>query len=124
MFVSRSVKTSPNPINEMGGDVKTGFVYFIRAGRTNAVKIGYAKDPEARQRELQCASPHALHMLGYMPGTSFDEAEWHGRFADERIRGEWFTLSSALRSAINELSISDCGFVQYLSLSLLTRNAA
>jgi hypothetical protein len=108
----------------MQGEVKTGFVYFIRAGRTNAVKIGYAANPDERLRELQCASPHPLHMLGYMPGTKFDEAKWHSRFAVERIRGEWFTLSFALRSAINELGISDCGFVQYLSLSLLTRNAA
>jgi hypothetical protein len=105
-------------------EVKTGFIYFVRAGRTNAVKIGYAANPEDRVRELQCASPHQLHLLGYMPGSKFDEADWHRRFGKERIRGEWFTLSFNLRSAINELSIADCGFVQYLALSLLSRNAA
>jgi hypothetical protein len=98
---------------------KRGFVYFIRAGRTNAVKIGWAGNPEIRIR----ASPHPLYMIGHMPGTMFDEADWHSRFEAERIRGEWFTLSERLRIAINGLSVSDCGFVQYLSLSILTRNA-
>jgi hypothetical protein len=101
-----------------------GFVYFIRAGRTNAVKIGFATKPEERLRDLQCASPHPLHLLGYMPGDRSIEWDWHQRFEADRIRGEWFNLSFRLRSAINGLSVADCGFVQYFNLSLLTRGAA
>jgi hypothetical protein len=100
-----------------------GHVYFIRAGRTNLVKIGWAKDVDKRHRELQTASPHPLHLIGYMPGSLFDEAAWHERFAHVRVRGEWFRLTTELRGVIGRLPYQDRGFVQFLRLSLLTRNA-
>lgn len=100
-----------------------GYVYFIRAGRTNLVKIGWATDVDKRQRELQTASPHPLHLIGYEPGSLFDEADWHDRFKHLRVRGEWFLLAADLRDTINKLPYTNCSFVQFLPLSLLTRNA-
>lgn len=100
-----------------------GFVYFIRAGRTNAVKIGYASNVESRLRELQCANASPLHLLGFMPGTLEDEWAWHERFAHCRIRGEWFDLGLDLREAINGLAIERDDFTRFLRLSVLTRNA-
>lgn len=111
------------PRDLMANQMTAGFVYFIRAGRTNALKIGWAKDPQSRLEALQTGSPHQLHLVGYMPGTVADEGEWHGRFRDARIRGEWFTLGGDLRDAINRASVTVEGFVSYIYLSVLTRGA-
>lgn len=100
-----------------------GFIYFVRAGQTNTVKIGYATDVEKRLSNLQCASHHELRLIGHLPGSRDDEAGWHQRFAKERIRGEWFKLSARLREGINDLALQRCGYVSYIHLSLLTRNA-
>jgi hypothetical protein len=100
-----------------------GFVYFVRAGRVNTVKIGWAKaDVDKRIAELQCGCPHQLHLIGYLPGSLADEYEWHARFHGCRKRGEWFALSGDLRAAINETALLP-GAVFYSRLSLLTRNA-
>lgn len=61
-----------------------GFVYFIRAGRTANVKIGWAKDPYARLEALQCGSPHKLHLIGYFCGSHSDEKALHYTWAAAR----------------------------------------
>lgn len=78
-----------------------GFVYFIRAGRTYSVKIGWARDPENRLDQMQVGCPHKLHLIGFAPGSHGDEKEWHHTWPQLRQRGEWFRLDEALRSAIN-----------------------
>lgn len=97
----------------------TGYIYFIRAGRTPWVKIGWALDPEKRLGELQTGNPHKLHLIGYLPGTQRDETGWHYRHAHNGRRGEWFPLTVELREAINGLAVRDCGFVRYLHLSIM-----
>jgi hypothetical protein len=79
-----------------------GCVYFIRAGRTATVKIGYGKNPYQRLDEMQVGSPHILHLIGYFEGDRNDEFEWHKRFRHLHIRGEWFRLEQGLREAIND----------------------
>lgn len=68
---------------------KPTFVYFIQAD-AGAVKIGRAKDPESRLRQLQTGSPDKLQMLHVVPGDAELEASLHRRFGTVRIRGEWF----------------------------------
>lgn len=95
-----------------------GFVYFIRAARMRAVKIGWARDAEARLRELQTASHHKLHLIGFLPGSLEDERRWHLGFRSLRIRGEWFNLTDDLREAINAALFGTAGAVRYSLLSL------
>jgi Meiotically Up-regulated Gene 113 (MUG113) protein len=67
------------------------FLYAIQAGGDDGpVKIGTAKDPDQRLKTLQTASPVPLTGLCAWRGFSGEEAEIHQRFADHRIRGEWF----------------------------------
>jgi hypothetical protein len=101
-----------------GHSLSTGFVYFIRAGRMRAIKIGWANDAEARLAALQTASHHKLHLIGYLPGSHADEQEWHDRFRSLRIRGEWFNLTDEIREAINAALFSAAGAVRHSLLSL------
>lgn len=83
----------------------SGYVYFIQAGGDEgAIKIGWTeKDVHRRLRSLQHANPETLTLLGRFPrppGPS--EKAVHRRFADDRIRGEWFRCSPALLLFIKE----------------------
>lgn len=79
----------------------TGFVYFIRAGRTANLKIGWAADPHRRLDALQTGCPHRLHLVGFIAGGLADEQVWHDRWRHLRVRGEWFALQNDLRDAVN-----------------------
>lgn len=66
-------------------------VYFVQAGPEGPIKIGYAKRVAARFAELQTANAEPLILLGVLfDGTRSLEAQTHLRFADFRLRGEWF----------------------------------
>ena len=71
------------------------FVYF--AERDGRIKIGFSTAPGQRA--------HSLHsdLLAFMPGDLATERAMHHRFAEDRIAGEWFRPSPALRSFIAEL---------------------
>lgn len=68
--------------------------YILQAGATDMVKIGWAdSDVEGRRRELQCAHYEALSVIRVIECESFIERLMHRRFADRRVRGEWFRFS-------------------------------
>lgn len=68
-------------------------VYLIQAGETGPVKIGWAKRPEARLRELQTGNGERLRILRLFEGSRIDEARLHAAFAARRLYGEWFDFS-------------------------------
>lgn len=71
-------------------------VYFIADPKNQLVKIGLAKDPKARLRNLQTANGNPLRMLCVIPGDATTEKEMHRRFAHTRAHGEWFHASGEL----------------------------
>ena len=76
-------------------------VYFVRAdGR---VKIGKANNVDKRLRDLQTSAPHELELLAVARGGLAEEAAYHRRFVQDRLHGEWFTLSAALLAHVVEL---------------------
>lgn len=77
-----------------------GDVYFIRCN--DRVKIGYAKNVEARLADLQVGSPYDLEILGTVSGGHEEEGRLHTLFYQDRIRGEWFRLSDAILAFIEE----------------------
>lgn len=80
--------------------MRKGFVYFIRGGAV--IKIGFATNVLNRMRDLQIGSPHALHLLGYMPGSIYEEKRLHRLFSAHRSHGEWFRRSPELLAFISE----------------------
>jgi hypothetical protein len=67
-------------------------IYVIQCGEFH--KIGYTsgRRVEPRLKALQTASPHKLTLVDVWPGDEKEEHAMHERFADRRVRGEWFRL--------------------------------
>jgi hypothetical protein len=77
-------------------------VYFIQSD-AGPIKIGHS-DVGARSRlsQLQTSSPIGLKLLKVLPGTIKLERELHRKFAQYRLRGEWFQPSPELLEFIKK----------------------
>lgn len=76
---------------------KAGWVYFIACTETRRCKIGHTNGSvESRLRALQTGSAGLLRIMAKQPGTIDTERTLHGRFAAQRVHGEWFEMSSEL----------------------------
>lgn len=78
-------------------------IYFIQCGDGGAVKIGYARNPYDRIDTLQIGSPVALSILKITEGSLRDELRFHARFADHRVRGEWYSPTPEMLEFIDGL---------------------
>jgi len=78
--------TQPNP------NVRQ--LYLMKCQRSGDYKIGIGKNPTQRESTLQNEKPD-LVMVGNWAGMSKYEREWHKHFAEQRKRGEWFSLTPA-----------------------------
>jgi hypothetical protein len=67
------------------------YTYFIQAANGGLVKIGKAKNPKQRLRELQTGNGEPLQLLGVT--SDFTEAQLHALFQEHRRQGEWFDLN-------------------------------
>lgn len=77
-------------------------VYFIQPLGGGLVKIGSSRNPEGRLQRMQTGSPVLLRLVGLMPGGTPAELELHERFAEHRVRGEWFRPAPELLELIAE----------------------
>lgn len=66
------------------------------------VKIGYTTNLKRRLSDLRGASPSKLRLLLSLPGSLEDEHGLHERFADYRLRGEWFRFGLRLFVFLNQ----------------------
>ncbi len=96
------------PIRWLGQERKPAKVYFIRA-ETGQIKIGMAIDPEARLKNLQTASPVKLEIVATCEGGAEGEAEYHERFAEHRLRNEWFAPHPDILAEVERLSTPTTG---------------
>lgn len=77
----------------------SGYVYAV-AANIGMVKIGYSTKPHSRFVKIQSDCCVGCQLLGFIPGTPADEERLHGRLTEHHVRGEWFRLNSAVRSAL------------------------
>ena len=66
-------------------------IYFIKNLTNGNIKIGYAKSPKDRLKELQTASSEKLVLLKTIEGDKTNEQQLHQRFIHLRLNGEWFS---------------------------------
>lgn len=87
----------------MSTEERLGYVYFIREGRDGPVKIGWTQnDPERRRDNLQIGNSRKLHLIGFISDVPESvETEWHQKYSDTHIRGEWFFPTGLLLRAID-----------------------
>lgn len=76
-------------------------IYAIREG--DAVKIGLARKPAERVRQLQIGNPRPLLLYATAPATLALEQHLHGVLAAEHRRGEWFD--------VNDRVLTVCSFI-------------
>jgi hypothetical protein len=73
-----------------------GFVYLLRHGSRREYKIGRTNNPIRREGEVGVELPLKLEPIHVI--TTDDpagiEAYWHRRFAEKRLKNEWFALTA------------------------------
>jgi hypothetical protein len=79
------------------------YVYFVQTPTVDgmvAVKIGIARNPHARIRELQCGNPCKMRLVAYVAGDDRLERRLHATFDSIGLRGEWFARIGKLDSLL------------------------
>jgi len=74
-------------IQKKGSD----YLYFIQSHKTGHIKIGRAKDPHKRIRELQTGNGEELRLIAFFQGWAWRERYLHEHLKDFRLSGEWFS---------------------------------
>lgn len=77
-------------------EANRGFIYLIKEDSINGYyKIGMSIDINARLISLQCGNPYNLKIVSsyYTDNMVQEEEEWHNKFKESRINGEWFSLN-------------------------------
>jgi hypothetical protein len=82
-------------------------IYFIQAGATGPIKIGYSCRPPARRSNLQTAHYEELRVLATLPGDKDDEQTIRRKFKKHRIRGEWFYPAMQILVYIAQINAND-----------------
>lgn len=83
----------------------TGFVYFMQAGASGPVKIGFSgTSVERRIAGNQTGCPQPIALLGVVVGDIQLERRFHKAFRTCALRGEWFTPHPRLISFIKKVA--------------------
>jgi len=73
---------------------RPSFVYLMKNERNGLYKIGYSRNPQAREATLQSEEPEVA-MIKFWPAAKTVEGDLHLMFSRSRVRGEWFRLEEA-----------------------------
>jgi hypothetical protein len=79
-----------------------GYTYFIQVGDDGPIKIGQTSSPEARIRAIDAFNPSKLNVLLVIKCRGHERA-LHVRFAQHRLKGEWFAPAPEILAVIDEL---------------------
>lgn len=79
-------------VAEYNAQQKHTYIYLMIDHNTGYHKIGRSKNPKFRERTLQSEKP-TIEMIHTFKDNLSKEKELHKRYANKRIRGEWFNLS-------------------------------
>lgn len=103
-FIYNACRTGDFTLPGTPKNEQLGFIYFMLSPIMEQVKIGFAKNPEQRLRELQVGSADQLELILCHTGTINDEQELHRQFAAHRTNGEWFRFVSEIEAYVDEFA--------------------
>lgn len=74
-----------------------GYVYLLRHGSAKEFKIGRTNNPIRREGEIGIELPQQIQPIHVITtdDPSGVETYWHRRFANKRLKNEWFALSAS-----------------------------
>lgn len=77
-------------------DTRIGYVYLIQSP-TGHYKIGHTSNPDKRIKTFESKLPFEIEFIHLIctEDRFALEKELHRKFAQQRVRGEWFKLTSA-----------------------------
>ncbi len=81
----------------LASDGTDGHVYILSALATGHIKIGVSADVDRRVTGLQTSVPGGVKLLHTEPGGPVRERELHAQFQADRVNGEWFKHSDAIK---------------------------
>lgn len=88
----------------------TGVVYFAEAP-DGSIKIGTTRNLKVRASNLGGGLPGGCKVLCSVPGDRALEAHFHEALAADRISGEWFRASEAVRATIDLIKTAGVGAI-------------
>ena len=98
----RAMRDVVTPINvkPLAQRDDAGFVYVVKCAEL--YKIGATKNATQRIARFETAYPHDLRVVrvAQVPNMAHIEKTLHARFAEKRVKGEWFNLNSSDLRAI------------------------
>jgi hypothetical protein len=80
----------------------TGKVYFAKT--RDRIKVGFSTNVRSRISTLNTSSAEPIELLTTLDGDMALEKSIHEKLSVERIKGEWFRDSTAVRALIAELT--------------------
>ena len=92
----RSSSFSPNQDGSSADEVVIGYVYLFKHGSRREYKIGRTNNRLRREGEIGIELPQKIEPIHVIEtdDPAGVEAYWHRRFAEKRLRNEWFALTA------------------------------
>jgi Meiotically up-regulated gene 113 len=106
--VVKSDKASSSSANRVGQKI-AGNIYLISRDLDGAIKIGSSKNVPLRLAQLKYKNREHLELVASYKVANMGDSEvlLHRRFADKRVRGEWYLLSHEDKRVIDALLMGD-----------------
>lgn len=100
--LSKTLQTSKQLALNISDNVDQSYVYFI-ADKSGPIKIGVARQPSIRLKNLQTGNPRHLRLIAVLLTSGEYERDIQHCLLHAHIRGEWFHPTSKVRRFINEV---------------------
>jgi hypothetical protein len=80
------------------------FIYFMKPkGHLGPIKIGTARSPITRLKQIERSSPYRMEIIGAVIGTPRDESFLHRTLWPHHSHGEWFHPNEEVLSAVEKV---------------------
>lgn len=88
-------------------NINKDYLYLIHNEELGFYKIGRSKNPNARIKNLNCASAYHLELLYSLKGFGYMEPKIHEKFKHLRVNGEWFSCKEEIEIFFKDLLLKN-----------------